>query len=52
MKQRVFVEIHWLLALGSAGLADVPPISKADADFLLSLANAFTDADAQRIKEI
>ncbi len=52
MKQRVFVEIHWLLALGSAGLADVPPISKANADFLLSLANAFTDADAQRIKEI
>jgi adenylosuccinate lyase len=52
MKQRVFVEIHWLLALGSAGLADVPPISKTDADFLLSLANGFTDADAQRIKEI
>lgn len=52
MKQRVVVEIHWLLALGSAGLADVPAISKADADFLLSLANAFTDADAQRIKEI
>ena len=52
MRQRVFVEIHWLLALGSAGLADVPAISKADADFLLSLANAFTDADAQRIKEI
>ncbi len=52
MKQRVFVEIHWLLALGSSGLADVPAISKADADFLLSLANAFTDADAQRIKEI
>jgi adenylosuccinate lyase len=52
MKQRVFVEIHWLLALGSAGLADVPQISQADADFLLSLANGFTDADAQRIKEI
>lgn len=52
MKQRVYVEIHWLLALGSAGLADVPAISKADADFLLSLANAFSDADAQRIKEI
>jgi adenylosuccinate lyase len=52
MKQRVFVEIHWLLALGSAGLADVPAISKADADFLLSLASAFTNADAQRIKEI
>jgi adenylosuccinate lyase len=40
------------LALGSSGLADVPAISKADADFLLSLANAFTDADAQRIREI
>ena len=52
MKQRVFVEIHWLLALGSAGLADVPRISQADADFLLSLASAFTDVDAQRIKEI
>ena len=52
MKQRVLVEIHWLLALGSAGLADVPRISQADAAFLLSLANAFTDADAQRIKEI
>jgi adenylosuccinate lyase len=52
MKQRVFVEIHWLLALGSAGLADVPRILQADADFLLSLANGFTDADAQRIKEI
>jgi len=52
MKQRVFVEIHWLLALGSAGLADVPRISQADADFLLSLASAFTDTDAQRIKEI
>jgi len=52
MKQRVFVEIHWLLALGSAGLPDVPRISQADADFLLSLATAFTDADAQRIKEI
>ena len=52
MKQRVFVEIHWLLALGSAGLADVPPISQTDAAFLLSLASAFTDTDAQRIKEI
>lgn len=52
MKQRVFVEIHWLLALGSSDLADVPQISQADADFLLSLASTFTDADAQRIKEI
>lgn len=52
MKQRVFVEIHWLLALASADLADVPRISASDADFLLSLASQFSDADAQRIKEI
>lgn len=52
MKQRIFVEIHWLLALESAGLSDLPAISQADADFLLSLATEFTDADAQRIKEI
>ena len=38
MRQRVFVEIQWLIALTSAGLPDVPSISKADSDFLLTLA--------------
>ena len=52
MRQRVFVEIHWLLALASAGLPDVPKISAADSEFLLSLPKNFSDADAQRIKEI
>jgi len=52
MRQRVFVEIHWLLALASAGLPDLPKINAADEKFLLSLAENFSDADAQRIKDI
>ncbi len=52
MRQRVFVEIHWLLALASAGLPDVPKISAADEAFLLSLPENFSDEDAQRIKDI
>ncbi|MDO8713689.1 MAG: adenylosuccinate lyase [Polynucleobacter sp.] len=52
MRQRVFVEIHWLLALASAGLPDVPKISAADEVFLLSLPEHFSDTDAQRIKDI
>jgi adenylosuccinate lyase len=52
MRQRVFVEIHWLLALAAAGLPDVPKINAADEAFLLSLPENFSDADAQRIKEI
>ena len=52
MRQRVFVEIHWLLALASAGLPDVPKISEVDEAFLLSLPETFSDEDAQRIKDI
>ena len=52
MRQRVFVEIHWLLALASAGLPDVPKISARDEAFLLSLPENFSDVDAQRIKDI
>jgi adenylosuccinate lyase len=52
MRQRVFVEIHWLLALAQADLPDVPQISSADEQFLLALAQDFSDTDAQRIKDI
>lgn len=52
MRQRVFVEIHWLLALAAAGLPDVPKINAADEAFLLSLPENFSDEDAQRIKDI
>jgi len=42
MRQRVFVEIHWLLALAAADLAEVPKISAADEAFLLSLPDTET----------
>jgi adenylosuccinate lyase len=38
--------------LAAAGLPDVPKINAADEAFLLSLPESFSDADAQRIKDI
>ncbi len=52
MQQRVVVEIQWLLALSEAKLANIPKIDAADEAFLLKLASDFSEADAQRIKEI
>jgi len=52
MQQRVVVEIQWLLALGEAKLANIPKIDAADEAFLLKLASDFSEADAQRIKDI
>ena len=52
MHHRVKVEIAWLQALSNAGLAEIKPFS-ANANVLLDkLASEFTEADAQRIKEI
>lgn len=52
MQQRVVVEIQWLLALSQAKLPNIPKIEKPDEEFLLKLANDFSEKDAQRIKEI
>lgn len=52
MQQRVVVEIQWLLALSEAKLANIPKIDAADEAFLLKLASDFSEADAQRIKDI
>ncbi|NDH82267.1 MAG: adenylosuccinate lyase, partial [Burkholderiaceae bacterium] len=52
MQQRVVVEIQWLLALSEAKLANIPKIDSADEAFLLQLASDFSEADAQRIKDI
>ena len=52
MHHRVKVEIAWLQALSNAGLTEIKPFS-ANANALLDkLASEFTEADAQRIKEI
>ena len=52
MRNRVTVEIHWLIALSHAGFAEVPRFSEAAEQFLLQLAERFTAHDAARIKDI
>src|SRR6476620_11736031 len=52
MHHRVKVEIAWLQALASAGLGEIKPFSAHAAALLDRLATDFTEADAQRIKEI
>jgi adenylosuccinate lyase len=52
MKQRVRVEVHWLIALSQAKLADFPSFSAASEKVLLDLVENFSDLDAERIKAI
>lgn len=52
MRQRVAVEVHWLIALSQSGLADIPTFSVDSEKQLLALVENFSDADAQRIKDI
>jgi adenylosuccinate lyase len=52
MHHRVKVEIAWLQALAAAGLDEIKPFSKDAGALLERIAADFTEADAQRIKEI
>jgi adenylosuccinate lyase len=52
MHHRVKVEIAWLQALSAAGFAEIKPFSAAANQLLDKLAADFTEADAQRIKDI
>ena len=52
MKQRVQVEVHWLIALSQAKLPDFPSFSANPEAVLLKLVAAFSDVDAERIKAI
>src|SRR6201997_319029 len=52
MRNRVTVEIHWLIALSRAGFAEVPRFSEASEQFLLQLSERLTAPDAGRMKEI
>ena len=52
MRNRVKVEVHWLIALSQAGLAEIPRFSTAAEGALLALVENFAEADAARIKEI
>ncbi len=52
MKQRVRVEVHWLIALSQAKLPDFPSFSQSAEKVLLALVENFSGADAERIKAI
>jgi adenylosuccinate lyase len=52
MHHRVKVEIAWLQALAAAGLGEIKPFSKDAGALLDRIAADFTEADAERIKEI
>lgn len=52
MRNRVKVEVNWLIALAQAGLPNVPKFSAQSEAALQALVDNFTEADAARIKEI
>ncbi len=52
MRNRVKVEVHWLIALAQTGLPDMPKFSSTSEAALLALVDKFSEADAARIKEI
>jgi len=52
MRQRVTVEVSWLLALSAAGLPELPAFSPASRDFLRGIVDGFGLEQAARIKEI
>src|SRR4249920_1579683 len=53
IRQRVRVEVAWLLALAAEGaIAEVPPFADADRAALEEIATSFSVADAARVKAI
>ena len=53
IRARVRVEVEWLLALAAEpGVVELAPFPGADAARLRALADAFTPADAARVKDI
>ncbi|MDY0271725.1 MAG: adenylosuccinate lyase [Advenella sp.] len=52
MAHRVEVEVSWLIALSDAGLPELAPFSAQARQKLGNLVENFTEADAERIKEI
>ena len=52
MHRRVQVEVEWFIALSDAGLAGFAALSDAARQFLRGRVRAFSEADAQAIKDI
>ena len=52
MHRRVQVEVEWFIALSDAGLAEFRPLGRAARDRLRRRVAAFSEVDAQAIKDI
>ena len=53
IRQRVTVEVRWLQSLAAhPAIAEVPAFSQASQDQLEQIVTGFSEADAQRVKEI
>jgi adenylosuccinate lyase len=52
LHHRVFVEVAWLKALGRSGFKELPPFTDSVQSDLHNLVAGFSEADAERIKEI
>ena len=52
MHRRVQVEVAWFIALGDAGFAEFPALSKEARAHLNGLVSGFNEANAQAIKDI
>ena len=53
IRQRVTVEVRWLQSLAACpGIAEIPAFSQASQDQLDQMVTGFSEADAQRVKEI
>ncbi|NQW57240.1 MAG: adenylosuccinate lyase, partial [Polynucleobacter sp.] len=52
MRQRVKVEVHWLIALAHSKLPQMPSFDQTSEAYLLLLVERFSEQDAKRIKEI
>ncbi|HEX7435396.1 MAG TPA: adenylosuccinate lyase, partial [Caldimonas sp.] len=52
MRRRVQVEVEWFIALSEAGFAEFTALSPAARSLLRTLAQQFSEADAQAIKDI
>lgn len=52
MRQRVKVEVHWLIALAHSKLPQMPSFDQTSEVYLLELVERFSEQDAKRIKEI
>ena len=53
IRQRVTVEVRWLQSLAACpGIAEIPAFSQASQDQLDQIVTGFSEADAQRVKEI